>query len=125
MDLATQNHLKTLRDMLTYRLTELRAEVRADATACREDVAIASGAEVADQKDEAAALQRAEVDDAQLQRDLDEMQSVERALQRLEAGTYGDCATCGEPIALQRLMVQPAAENCAACQSEREKHAPH
>ena len=125
MDLATQNHLKSLRDLLTFRLAELRTEVRADATACREDVAVASGAEVADQKDEAAMLQRAEVDDAQLKRDLAEMAAVERALQRLEAGTYGDCATCGEPIALQRLQVQPAAEHCAACQSAIEQRAGH
>jgi DnaK suppressor protein len=125
MDLATQTHLKTLRDLLTYRLAELRAEVRADASACREDIAIASGAEVSDQKDEAGTLQRAEVDDAQLQRDLDEMESVERALARLDAGTYGDCTACGEPIALERLRVQPEAERCARCQGEREKHAAH
>ena len=125
MDLATQSHLKSLRDLLTFRLAELRAEVRADATACREDVAVASGAEVADQKDEAAILQRAEVDDAQLKRDLAEMASVERALERLEAGTYGDCAACGEPISLQRLQVQPAAELCTACQATQEHRAGH
>lgn len=120
MDLPTQNHLKTLRDLLTYRLSELRAEVRADASACREDDAIAAGAEVADQKDESVRLQRAGVDDAQLERDLGEMAEVERALERLEAGTYGDCARCGEPIDLQRLLVQPAAEYCAGCQAEVE-----
>jgi DnaK suppressor protein len=125
MDLATQTHLKTLRDLLTYRLAELRADVRADASACRDDVALAAGGEVSDQKDGAGTLQRAEVDDAQLQRDLDELESVERALARLEAGTYGDCATCGDAIALERLRVQPAAEHCAHCQGEREKHAAH
>lgn len=122
MDLATQNHLKTLRDLLTFRLSELRAEVRADASACRDDVAAASGGEVADQKDEAALLQRAEVDQAQLERDMAEMASVERALERLEAGTYGDCAACREPIPLQRLMARPDAEYCAACQDTRERH---
>jgi len=125
MDLATQNHLKTLRDMLAFRLSELRADVRADASACREDFANSAGPEVADQKDEASAAQRAGIDDAQLDRDLGEMQAVERALARLDAGTYGDCASCGEPIALQRLMVQPAAENCADCQATIERRAAH
>lgn len=125
MDIATQNHLKTLRDLLTYRLSELRADVRADASACRDDVATAAGEEVADQKDEAALLQRAEVDDAQLSRDMSEMASVERALERLDAGTYGDCAACGEAIPLQRLLARPDAEYCADCQAERERRAPH
>jgi len=51
------------------------------------------------------------------------MSQVEAALRRLDAGTYGDCAGCGEPIPLQRLLVQPAAERCAACQSRFEAHA--
>jgi len=43
------------------------------------------------------------------------------ALQRLDAGVYGDCVDCGQPIALERLRVQPAAERCAACQAARER----
>ena len=65
----------------------------------------------------------AEVDSAQQRRDLDELREVEAALHRLDVGSYGDCADCGEPIALQRLRVQPAAQRCAACQTARE-HAP-
>jgi DnaK suppressor protein len=45
---------------------------------------------------------------------------VEAALHRLDAGTYGDCAVCAEPISLQRLLVQPAAQRCAACQTAYE-----
>jgi len=29
---------------------------------------------------------------------------------------------CGEPIGLQRLLVLPAAEHCAACQAAVERH---
>ncbi|MEW6707479.1 MAG: TraR/DksA family transcriptional regulator [Pseudomonadota bacterium] len=121
MDVDTQTHLKTLRDMLGYRLGELRAEVNAARMARQAREAQASAAEVADQKDQASQWAQAEVGDAEAQRDLDEMALVEQALQRMDAGTYGDCLQCGEPIPLARLYVQPAALRCAACQAAAEK----
>jgi RNA polymerase-binding transcription factor DksA len=50
----------------------------------------------------------------------DELDRIEQALRRLDAGRYGDCQDCGRPIAWQRLQVQPAAPRCAACQSASE-----
>lgn len=44
-----------------------------------------------------------------------ELASVERALARMEAGTYGICVNCGEPIAPARLRALPAAELCIRC----------
>lgn len=46
--------------------------------------------------------------------------SVEAALQRLEAGTYGICARCGSPIAAERLEALPSATFCITCQAEVE-----
>ena len=46
---------------------------------------------------------------AQLRNELDE---VERALAKLDDGTYGTCETCGEPIASARLEAKPAARYC-------------
>jgi RNA polymerase-binding protein DksA len=40
---------------------------------------------------------------------------IDAALQRLEAGTYGVCVTCGEPIGEGRLKVRPAATQCRDC----------
>jgi RNA polymerase-binding transcription factor DksA len=49
-------------------------------------------------------------------RDLD---AVERAAQRLAAGTYGRCLRCGAPIPAERLEALPAVETCLACASRR------
>jgi DnaK suppressor protein len=49
-------------------------------------------------------------------RDLD---ALERAAQRLAAGTYGRCLRCGKPIPAERLDALPAAETCLACTSRR------
>ena len=80
----------------------------------------ASAHEVTDRKDEATQRQLSDLDGVQEQRDFDAIAKVEAALQRLDGGTYGDCADCGKPISLQRLRVQPAALRCAPCQAARE-----
>lgn len=39
---------------------------------------------------------------------------VNKALSRVEAGTYGTCEVCGEAIELERLEADPAAVTCKA-----------
>lgn len=43
------------------------------------------------------------------------LQRVEQALARIEAGTYGACAKCGDEIAEARLAVAPEATLCIRC----------
>lgn len=38
--------------------------------------------------------------------------ALEMALRRLEAGEFGDCVDCGEPISPKRLEIDPAAALC-------------
>ena len=121
MDLSTQTHLKPLRQALECRLAELRAEVHAAELARRAPL---DATEVGDRKDEALRLQVAEVGEAEERRDVDEIRAVAAALERLDTGRYGDCAACGEPIGLERLRVQPAAERCARCQQVHEHRGP-
>ena len=52
-----------------------------------------------------------------------ELQRINSALQRMEAGEYGDCVRCGEAIALKRLEFDPAAPLCIRCASEAESGA--
>lgn len=44
-----------------------------------------------------------------------EIQQVRLALLRIENGTYGTCAICGEPIGLARLQALPIATRCIKC----------
>lgn len=41
-----------------------------------------------------------------------ELEEVERALGKIEQGTYGQCETCSEPIAEARLEAIPTARFC-------------
>jgi DnaK suppressor protein len=57
-----------------------------------------------------------ELELALLRRAQHELGEVSAALQRMEAGTYGDCQRCAEPIGLARLRALPEARLCLACQ---------
>ena len=46
-----------------------------------------------------------------------EIASVRRALERIEDGTYGECANCGNAIADGRLEARPEAALCIECAS--------
>lgn len=45
---------------------------------------------------------------------------VDRALRKLELGTYGTCESCGGPIAPERLEALPWAALCISCKSKGE-----
>lgn len=46
---------------------------------------------------------------------------IDRALDRLHRGTYGDCEECREPIAHARLEAVPHARLCSACKEREEQ----
>lgn len=46
--------------------------------------------------------------------------SVNRALARVDAGTYGVCERCGSPIGKARLEARPEASLCINCARERD-----
>jgi RNA polymerase-binding protein DksA len=43
------------------------------------------------------------------------LEQVQAALSRIEAGTFGRCQECGEPIAKQRLQALPYTKHCIQC----------
>lgn len=42
--------------------------------------------------------------------------AVESALHRIDAGSFGNCRRCGQPIPDERLQAIPWASYCVACQ---------
>ena len=43
------------------------------------------------------------------------LDDVDRALQQVGDGTYGDCLRCGRPIGTERLAARPASRTCILC----------
>lgn len=46
------------------------------------------------------------------------LHDVQRALWRMDDGTYGRCTSCREPLAVERLEIVPQASLCMPCQRE-------
>ncbi len=53
-----------------------------------------------------------------------ELDEIDRALVRIQAGQYGDCVSCSEPIPLARLDVIPETPYCKDCAEEAERGSP-
>ena len=68
--------------------------------------------------DEASELEKRLVSIRRLEESLNE---VEHALQKYEAGTYGLCDSCGQPIEQGRLEAIPQASLCMRCKAQQAK----
>jgi DnaK suppressor protein len=102
VDATTRATLVDERDALRRRLAELGEGDARDAGPSF-DEGFADSSQVAAEQGEVRALV------ADLRSLLDD---VERAIGKLDDGTYGRCETCDEPIAPARLEAMPASRYC-------------
>ncbi len=49
------------------------------------------------------------------------IKKIDKALERIENGTYGICEDCGEEIGIKRLTARPVTTRCIECKSKQEK----
>ena len=47
-----------------------------------------------------------------------EISQINAALNRIDEGPYGECATCGDPVGEKRLEAIPYAAQCISCASK-------
>ena len=59
--------------------------------------------------------------DALDDRERREIEAIDRALRKIEAGSYGICESCGDPISEERLEAIPWTPLCHRCAEESEK----
>jgi DnaK suppressor protein len=57
-----------------------------------------------------------------LERESKMLMQVGAALQRIDAGEFGICLECEEPISAKRLAAVPWAAYCLRCQEARDDH---
>lgn len=46
---------------------------------------------------------------------------IRSALARIDAGTFGTCVACGQPIPAERLRARPETDLCIDCKREAER----
>lgn len=100
-----------LRELLVARRVELLARVRSiENDLRREDEPLEKDAE-----EQSLQIENDDVLKALDEAGRREIAGIERALGRMESGTYGACVRCRESIAPARLRALPAAEHCIRC----------
>ena len=107
--------------LLHARRAALRAGVRDQMLGSGDERAVGLAHRISETDDWAAADAAAELDIAEVRHAMAELADVESAIARLNAGSYGECVDCGEPIAPARLAAYPAAMRCFACQESYER----
>lgn len=53
-----------------------------------------------------------------------ELRLIQRALERMENGTYTECAICGDDIPVKRLEALPYSDRCVKCAEKQESAGP-
>jgi DnaK suppressor protein len=113
-------------------LTELRAELEADVVHLKKEIRDAEQEIVGLLRDggDGAANAQADVGSTTLERDhemslannaRDMLDQIERALARIDDGTYGICESCGNAIGKGRLQAFPRATLCVSCKEREER----
>ena len=105
------------RDVLSAQrsaLADQAAALRADLDGIAAATAGANADDEHDPEGATIAFERAQTA-ALLDRTEERMAALDRALARVEAGTYGTCSVCGDPIGAERLDARPDAETCVQC----------
>jgi len=49
------------------------------------------------------------------------LDKIQRALERIDAGTFGICEECDELISIKRLQARPETTLCIRCKEEQER----
>lgn len=119
----TDSQREQLHALLTQRKAELLAElgeVQRDTLAVARAAGGAEAEPPGNPRDQANQMASNLVRDAEAARDHDELVAVRAALARMADGSYGECTDCGQPVGAARLLAQPAAARCIACQTKAE-----
>ena len=118
-DLWSDEELAEVRGRLLDEITELNADVaRAEAGLAEGDDSEGAGDDPADAGAKTYERER-EIALTLNARDL--IAQNERAIARIDAGTYGVCESCHKPIGKERLQAFPRATLCVACKQREER----
>lgn len=61
------------------------------------------------------AIQAQSMDQEGRRRQKSRLQKIERALERIDKGSYGTCVSCGDEIPRGRLEIMPESALCVTC----------
>lgn len=116
----SEKQLQQFEQRLRKRREELRAIIHAElANSQQQDFTELAGM-VHDAGDESFAELLRGINFTTRARELEEIQDIEAAVERIKNGIYSTCVECGDAITYERLDAYPIAKRCITCQSRHE-----
>jgi DnaK suppressor protein len=115
----TETELATVRDRLEREIADLGAEIAAAESQIAEGDSTAGAGD--DQADAGAKTYAREHELALAHNARDLLVQNERAVLRMDSGTYGTCESCARPIGKARLQAFPRATLCVTCKQREER----
>lgn len=76
---------------------------------------------IKDDSDLVSAHMQGQIDSLMMEKHMQELQEVEKSLQKVQDGIYGICEMCDEEIDEGRLRIKPHARFCINCREVFEK----
>jgi len=107
----------TLRKMLLERRDELLEQVRGELADSRDT---ATGGRFDDVADRASDILYNELAHGFAEIAAADLRMIDRSIQKIDEGTYGECETCGRRIPQARLRALPFAALCVECKRAEE-----
>jgi len=115
----SKKELAEVRERLVQEIDELNVEIlRHESEIASGDVTQGAGD---DQADAGAKTYEREREIALTLNSRDLVAQNERAIARIDAGTYGVCESCHQPIGKERLQAFPRATLCVTCKQREER----
>ena len=122
-DPTNDGDVRTLLEEERTRLQQIRASLSTERVAGGGESRVAAEPPYADDRPDESDVESIERDrDLSILEHVDaQLADVDRAMERLEHGTYGICEACGRPIDPDRLRARPAARLCIEDQAKEEE----
>ena len=117
----TEREIARVRDELATEAAAMRADIKRAETDIASRLGDAVGDAGDDQADVGAKTFEREHELALTHNARELLAQNERAIARIDAGTYGTCESCGEPIGKARLQAFPRATLCVSCKQREER----
>ncbi|MDP9374397.1 MAG: TraR/DksA C4-type zinc finger protein [Chloroflexota bacterium] len=124
----TTEQQQTLRSRLEEERERLRADLQGlgdEVVALGQDQAVLGGSASNHIADHGTDVMEQEKDLVLMSNLEERLRDIDRALERMDEGTYGTCERCGKSIAPERLEALPYATLCIDCKAivDRQRHA--
>jgi len=122
MSTYSETELQSVREALEQQRQVLTERIRADLSDSEQNQFQAIlGRSAGDSSDEALATSLADLSAARLNHEVRQWRELDAAAIRMSSPDFGVCEDCGAIIPVQRLLANPSAVRCVACQEVHEK----